>query len=169
MTADVFEQTMLILDAAYPGRDDRLTPELGAVYRLALKDIPDEALRRGAVAHIQTVKFFPSVAELRNAAEASMTFEERDHIESLRYWKTYLPHGICPHHWSPASLQRACALLNMAAPSPAALARCEENHRNFRESMTDDQRAAWQALPPSPLDAALAAIAGTQRPQLVSA
>jgi hypothetical protein len=168
MSDDPFEQTMLILDAAYPSRDERLTPELGAVYRLTLADLPPDALRRGAIAHIQAAKFFPSVAELRQAAEAAMTADERDRVECLRYWRTYLPHGICPHHWDTSALRRACALLNLPAPSSAALARCEENNRRHQE-MSDEQRAAWATLPSSPLDTALAALSAQQRPLLGAA
>ncbi len=57
---------MAILTAAYPnsGANDGTIP----LYARLLSDIPGELLQQAAFAHIATSKFFPTIAELRQAA-----------------------------------------------------------------------------------------------------
>ena len=59
-------EMMLILHTAYPHY--RGKKDTARVYAELLADIPDDLLIAGAKAHASTGKFFPSVAELREAA-----------------------------------------------------------------------------------------------------
>lgn len=59
-------QAMAILTAAYP--NNKVTAETIRVYQLTLQDIPEDVLEQ-AILHITTTtKFFPTVAEIRDAA-----------------------------------------------------------------------------------------------------
>lgn len=116
-------------------------------------------------------RFFPTVAEIRAAAVECLDPADRERLDRLRQWRGYLPHGICPHHWTPAALRRASTILGLPAPSPAALARCEENNRRHTErlaELSDGDRVAYLALPHA-LDADLAAMGRPQRGLAVTA
>jgi len=60
---------MALLTAAYPNFEPK--PQTVAVYVQMLKDIPGEDLFRAARQCIATLKFFPTVAEIREKAQQS--------------------------------------------------------------------------------------------------
>lgn len=60
------EKVILFLIALYP--NFKVTPETIAAYRLMLADIPPEKLQTAAMHACSRSKFFPTVAELRDAA-----------------------------------------------------------------------------------------------------
>ena len=64
-TKELFK-TMAVLGAAYPNFEVQETT--GEVYFKLLEDIPAETLERAALEHIARSKFFPTIAELRQAA-----------------------------------------------------------------------------------------------------
>jgi hypothetical protein len=79
----------------------------------------------------QNPRYFPTVAEIRAAAAGERSAEDREQAERRKFWRSWLPHGICPHHWDVAQYREACAALGLPEPSRAAVARCEENHRAY--------------------------------------
>ena len=60
------KQVMIILSAAYPRFE--ITADTGRVYADLLGDLPDDLLIAATKQHATTSKWFPSVAELREAA-----------------------------------------------------------------------------------------------------
>jgi len=59
-------QALAILTAAYP--NNKITAETIRVYQITLQDIPGDVLEK-AILHLTTTnKFFPTVAEIRDAA-----------------------------------------------------------------------------------------------------
>lgn len=161
-----------------------LVTKQAARYRVSLTDIElgvylddlagfSEATLTAAFARCaeSNPRFFPTVAEIRAAAVQCLDASDRDRLERLRYWRGLLPLGICPHHWTPAALRRASAILGLPAPSSAALARCEENNRQHSErvaALPDAERDTYAALPCA-LDADLAAMGRPQRGLTVTA
>lgn len=65
-----FSEIMAVLAASYPGF--KLTTETMKVYQKLLSDIPVEYLQAGALKHATENKWFPAVAELREASFAVM-------------------------------------------------------------------------------------------------
>jgi hypothetical protein len=97
-----------------------------------LQAFSEDALRAAfAKCAEQNPRYFPTVAEIRAAAASELPAEDREAAERRRFWRSWLPHGICPHRWGVEQFTEACAALGLPAPSAAAIARCEENHRNY--------------------------------------
>ena len=65
-----FAEVMVILSSSYP--NFKFTKDTVRVYKMMLNDIPLEYLQAGALKHATENKFFPSVAELRDAAFSVM-------------------------------------------------------------------------------------------------
>ena len=65
-----FSEIMAVLATSYP--NFKLTAETIKVYKALLEDIPIEYLQAGALKHATENKWFPSVAELRDAAFSVM-------------------------------------------------------------------------------------------------
>ena len=63
---ETITKMMVVLSAAYPRHE--VTADTGRVYAELLHDIPDDVLLAAAKQHATTSKWFPSVAELREAA-----------------------------------------------------------------------------------------------------
>lgn len=160
----------------------QLLARMAAKYRTTLSELEmdayldelegfDEATLRAALQRCadDNPRFFPTAAEWRARARETMPEEDRDRENRLRYWKGVLPYGITPLHWTPDALEHACTLLGLPAPTRDAKARCAEQNRIWRQSMTDEQYAAWKQLPPSFLDGMLAALAAPQRARLGAA
>lgn len=94
--------------------------------------IGEDALRAAfAKCAEQNPRYFPTVAEIRAAAASERSAEDREQAERRKFWRSWLPHGICPHHWDVAQFTEASAALGLPAPSPSAIARCEDNHRAY--------------------------------------
>jgi hypothetical protein len=97
-----------------------------------LTSMGEETLRAAlAKCAEQNPRYFPTVAEIRAAAVSERSAEDREQAERRKFWRSWLPHGICPHHWDAPRLAEASAALGLPEPSPAATARCEENHRAY--------------------------------------
>jgi len=64
------KQIIGVLAAAFP--NNKLSPETVGVYELALADIPADVLEQATLHVIARCKFFPSVSEIRDAANAIM-------------------------------------------------------------------------------------------------
>ena len=64
---------MALLAEAHPSR--QVTPQTIQVYAGALRDVSDEALSRAVAQAINTLKFFPAPAELREFAGANRPLE----------------------------------------------------------------------------------------------
>jgi len=63
---ETISRMMVVLSAAYPRHE--VTADTGRVYAELLHDIPDDVLLAAAKQNATTSKWFPSVAELREAA-----------------------------------------------------------------------------------------------------
>ena len=64
------KQIIGVLAAAFP--NNKLSPETVGVYELTLADIPADVLEQATLHVIARCKFFPSVSEIRDAANAIM-------------------------------------------------------------------------------------------------
>lgn len=64
-TLETIQQVLLTLSAAY---EHVLNESTIAVYACGLEDVPDEALKKAAGAHISRNRFFPRISELRELA-----------------------------------------------------------------------------------------------------
>lgn len=84
-----FSEIMLILSTAYSGyafKDNTVK-----VYKMLLNDIPVESLRMGALKHVSENKWFPSVAELREAA-FSVMLNKPSIPSSFEAWQEAIEH-----------------------------------------------------------------------------
>ncbi len=152
---DPFDRAMLVLDAAYPRKDQTLTPELLRVYRVSLADIPGDHLELAALRHIAASKFFPTVAELREAVAATLTREERETLADLHRLRGWLAAGMIPATWGPTRLIRTRAALGLPPPTAGDLDRLARD-RALAKLPPDDPDDA----PCGPADAYLRAHGG---------
>lgn len=75
---DALKEILSLLREAYPSAPE-VTPARAQLYLLTLADIPAGLLKSAVVHHIATNRFFPAVAELREAAFSLCEMaEERD-------------------------------------------------------------------------------------------
>lgn len=65
---DNFRKAWALLTAAYPQAPQSANPETAALYARTLQDLAPELLEAGVLSAISTLKFFPTVAELRDLA-----------------------------------------------------------------------------------------------------
>jgi hypothetical protein len=65
-----FASIMVVLSSAYP--NFQMTDSMMIAYKTMLKDIPVEYLKAGALKHASENKWFPTVAELREASFSIM-------------------------------------------------------------------------------------------------
>ena len=167
-TDKVIVQVMGVLAAAYPSFN--LTRETISVYSRVLSDVPDELLQGAALDAVSKSRFFPTVAELRDAALSikrigsgnPSAFEGWEEVVRLIREKG---HGFLPefsHPWIAASVrqiggwQRLCMSENLVA-----------DRARFLEAMTDCERRNLEAERTLPQVRELALrLATTRRPEL---
>jgi hypothetical protein len=169
-TDKVIVQVMGVLAAAYPSF--LLTRETIAVYQRVLSDVPDELLQHAALDTISKCKWFPTVAELRDAALSikrigsgnPSAFEGWEEVVRLIREKG---HGFLPefsHPWIASAVrqiggwQRLCMSENLVA-----------DRARFLEAMQDAERRNLESERTLPQVRELALrLATTRRPELES-
>ena len=70
MNDNEFAEIIVILSTSYP--NFKVTKDTVRIYKMMLNDIPLEFLQAGALKHTSENKWFPTIAELREAAFAVM-------------------------------------------------------------------------------------------------
>ena len=167
-TEKVIVQIMGVLAAAYPSF--LLTRETIAVYQRVLSDVPDELLQGAALDAVSKSRFFPTVAELRDAA-LSIKRIGSGNPSAFEGWEEVIRlirekgHGFLPefsHPWITSAVrqiggwQRLCMSENLVA-----------DRARFLEAMTDCERRNLESERTLPQVRELALrLASTRRPEL---
>jgi hypothetical protein len=89
-------QCMIMLQAAYPRM--QFGEESLKVYELALADIEPPLLRTAVLRHISTSKWFPTIAELRQAATA-IVLQTDGQLSAPEAWGMVLREVRLVGHW----------------------------------------------------------------------
>ena len=167
-TEKVIVQVMGVLAAAYPSFN--LTRETIAVYQRVLSDVPDELLQGAALDAVSKSRFFPTVAELRDAALSikrigagePSAFEAWDEVCRLIRDQG---HGSTPefsHPWIAAAVRQSGGWVRLCMSENSVADRAR-----FLEAFADAQRRNLEAdrTLPQVRDLALR-LASARRPEL---
>ena len=157
-----------VLAAAFP--QFNLTKETGAVYSRVLSDVPDELLQTAALDCISKGKWFPAVAELRDAA-LSIKRIGSGNPSAFEGWEEVIRlirekgHGFLPefsHPWIASAVRqiggwdRICMSENLVA-----------DRARFFEAFQDAERRNLEAERTLPQVRELALrLASSRRPEL---
>jgi hypothetical protein len=167
MTDAEFGQGMALLLTAFPNTDIDRDDARRRLYFMALGDIDAEAWRAGVLTAIQTLKFFPAIAELRAACTPRTTLiaaRMYDQVVALKAYKPNVRHDGWP------TLERVGETLGQAAMEaytvaggPAVFAQADDLTWVRKAFVEEYQRARAAgvgdvaALPPDPRFTQLAA------------